>query len=302
MDVKDFHRKALGAFGERVEGTPPEAWRQPTPCDGWDVRALVNHVVSENRWAVLLLGGATVAEVGRALDGDLLGEDALAAWHDSADGVRDAVAATPLETTVHLSFGDVPASEYLWQLTTDALVHAWDLAHATGQDETLPADVVAACAAWFDSAEADYRAAGVIGPAVAVDADDPLAVLLGRFGRNPSPDDPLAAVVRFLRAFNAHDIGTLAPLLTDDCRFVDTSPPDGTAHVDREAVLAAFDNLFTSTPSATFRVEGGFVHADRVVIRWRYDWREGGGGHVRGVDLFTMRNGRIAEKLSYVKG
>ena len=37
----------------------------------------------------------------------------------------------------------------------------------------------------------------------------------------------------------------------------------------------------------------------RVVVRWRYDF---GGGHVRGVDLFTVRDGLVAEKLSYVKG
>jgi hypothetical protein len=35
------------------------------------------------------------------------------------------------------------------------------------------------------------------------------------------------------------------------------------------------------------------------VQRWRYTWE---GGHVRGVDLFSVRDGRIAEKRSYVKG
>jgi hypothetical protein len=46
-----------------------------------------------------------------------------------------------------------------------------------------------------------------------------------------------------------------------------------------------------------------FAAGDRCVVRWRYDWvREGEAGHVRGVDLFRVREGKVAEKLSYVKG
>ena len=108
-------------------------------------------------------------------------------WHESVGPALEAIGATPLDSTVHLSFGDFPAEEYLWQLTADALVHSWDLARATGQDETLPAEVVDGCAQWFDGVEDAYRAAGAIGPAVVVDGADPAGALLGRFGRNPAP-------------------------------------------------------------------------------------------------------------------
>jgi hypothetical protein len=39
-------------------------------------------------------------------------------------------------------------------------------------------------------------------------------------------------------------------------------------------------------------------------MRWRYDWvdERGVSGHVRGVDLYQVKNGLISEKLSYVKG
>jgi uncharacterized protein (TIGR03086 family) len=304
MDVKDLHRKAVDEFGARVARVPAGAWGQPTPCSEWNVRALVNHVVGENCWIPPLLGGSTVADVGDALDGDLLGDDPVTAWDTSAAAAREAVGDVELDRTVQLSFGDVPAEEYLWQLTTDALVHAWDLARAVGHPEALPADVVEACARWFESTEDAYRAAGVIGPAVDIDTDtaDPQAALLARFGRNPSADEPLAVVVRFNRAVATHDLDAMRGGLTEDCRFVDTTPPDGIVHEGRDAVLGAFDELFTSTPSAAFTVEDGFVHGDRAVLRWRYDWRERGGGHVRGVDLFTVRDGKIFEKHSYVKG
>lgn len=301
-DVRDLHRRALDTFGERVDGAPAGSWHQPTPCSHWDVRALVNHVVGENRWAPPLLSGATIADVGDSLDGDLLGDDPVTAWHESAAAAVDAVARTALDQTVHLSFGDFPAEEYLWQLTADALVHGWDLARATGQPESLPADIVDACARWFDSVEGAYRSAGAIGPATEMSGDDPQHALLARFGRNPSVDDPLSAVVRFNLATAAHDLDAVATTITDDCLFVDTTPPDGVEHCGRDAVLAAFGELFASTPSASFVVEAGFVAGDQVAMQWRYDWDEGGGGHVRGVDLFTVRSGRVSAKLSYVKG
>lgn len=186
MDIRELHRTALDAFSRRVDDLPAGCWQWATPCEDWDVHALVNHVVGENRWVPPLLGGSTVADVGTTLDGDLLGDDPVASWHDSVAPALEAIGGTPLDRTVHLSFGDFPAEEYLWQLTADALVHSWDLARATGQDETLPAEVVDACARWFDGVEADYRAAGAIGPAVVVDGADPAGALLGRFGRNPA--------------------------------------------------------------------------------------------------------------------
>ncbi len=75
---------------------------------------------------------------------------------------------------MHLSFGDTPAEKYLRQLSADLLLHGWDLAQATGGDEALPADLVEACARWFDRQEDGYWRAGVIGPRVDVpDAPTP---------------------------------------------------------------------------------------------------------------------------------
>ena len=185
MDVRDLHREAVDTFSAHLDAVGTEVWTRSTPCPEWDVRALTNHVVGENLWLPPLMAGSTVADVGDALDGDQLGDDPIASWHASVGPALEAAAATPLDQIVHLSFADLPASEYLWQLTADMVVHAWDLAHATGQAESIPADVVAAVAEWFDGAEELYRGAGAIGPKVEVDSPDPFAVLLGRFGRDP---------------------------------------------------------------------------------------------------------------------
>ena len=90
-----------------------------------------------------------------------------------------------MERTVHLSFGDVPGAEYALQLAADHLVHAWDLARATGGDERLDADVVAAIRPWFADREELYRGAGVIGPRAAVaQSGGSQAELLAMFGRD----------------------------------------------------------------------------------------------------------------------
>jgi ketosteroid isomerase-like protein len=111
--------------------------------------------------------------------------------------------------------------------------------------------------------------------------------------------DPLATVTRFNEAWGAHDLdGTLA-MLTDDCVFEATGPaPDGTRSEGRAAIRAAWAPIFADAGSR-FETEEIFVAGDRVVSRWRYSWD---GGHIRGADLFHVRDGLVAEKLSYVKG
>jgi hypothetical protein len=64
-------------------------------------------------------------------------------------------------------------------------------------------------------------------------------------------------------------------------------------------VREVWEQFFRLNPNATFVTEEQFAAADRCVVRWRYDW---GTGHVRGVDIFRVRDGLVVEKLSYVKG
>jgi uncharacterized protein (TIGR03086 family) len=301
-DVVELHRRAVSAFGERVEGVSDAAWRQPTPCNEWDVRALVDHLVVENLWVPPLVAGKRIDEVTDIPDGEVLGDDPQRAWDRSAAAALGAAEGASPDATTHLSFGDVPTAEYLWQLTIDALVHAWDLARATGQNETFDADLVAACADWFDGVEDAYRAAGVIGPAVDPDSDDALARLLGRLGRDASAQDPLGTIVRFNAAFDCQDLEALGGLMADDVTFVDTAPPNGTAHHGRAAVLEAFAAFFVGSPSARFEPLGGFVADGHVVVRWRYRWGDAAADHIDGIDVFTVTGGKVAEKLSFVKG
>jgi len=187
MDLVTAYRRSLAEFTDRVGQVRPDQWDAPTPCTEWDVRTLVNHLVNEDRWTVPLLAGATMAEVGDRFDGDLLGHDPVGTATEAAQEAEDAVAAPDaVDRTVHLSFGETPAREYLHQLLADHLVHAWDLAVAIGADPRLDADAVDVCAGWFADREQMYRAGGAIGPRVAT--AEPAAgqdQLIAAFGRDP---------------------------------------------------------------------------------------------------------------------
>src|SRR5258708_6830915 len=144
-DIVALHRQALERTRRVVAGVNATQWSAPTPCEGWDARDLLNHVVSGNLWAVELAGGKTIAEVGDRLDGDLVGNDPLAAYETSAATAGDAFAASgALGAPCAVSYGPVPGSIYAGHRFIDVLIHGWDLATASGQDATLEASLVEA--------------------------------------------------------------------------------------------------------------------------------------------------------------
>jgi ketosteroid isomerase-like protein len=108
-----------------------------------------------------------------------------------------------------------------------------------------------------------------------------------------------ALVAAFGEAWADHDLDRVMAMLSDDCLFDATGPaPDGTPLRGHAAIRQAWQPIFDDRDSR-FEVEETFGAGDRVVQRWRYRWAT---GHVRGVDLFAVQDGRITEKRSYVKG
>ena len=165
MNPAEHHARASEEFAARVEQIGNDRWGAPTPDPGWTVRDLVNHVVYGNSWVPEIVSGRTVDEVGDRFDGDLLGDDPKGAWEASS---RDAVAAFleegALERIVHLSFGDMPCSEYAHQRGGDMLVHIWDLAHAIGADEGLPDDLCRSTLDYHLPYDEMLRGEGGLGP------------------------------------------------------------------------------------------------------------------------------------------
>lgn len=109
------------------------------------------------------------------------------------------------------------------------------------------------------------------------------------------------SIVRiFNAALNNHDIDAVMELMTHDCVFENTFPaPDGERHLGASRVRHALEEFLSSSPQAHFEEEELISCGDRCIVRWKYSWGE---RHVRGVDVMRVRDGKVSEKLSYVKG
>jgi uncharacterized protein (TIGR03086 family) len=131
---------AIAGAERIVAGIRPDQWGLPTPCDGLDVRGMVNHLVAGNlAFAALITGTEPPVR-----DADHLGDEPVGAFRASA-GLLAAALRTPgvQERTYALPFGPVPGAALAGIRITELLGHGWDLASATGQPPQFPDDVAA---------------------------------------------------------------------------------------------------------------------------------------------------------------
>lgn len=109
----------------------------------------------------------------------------------------------------------------------------------------------------------------------------------------------------FADAWNRHDVDALMSFMADDCVFEASAGPEvcGTRYAGREAVRAAFEDVWATFPDAHWGGARHFVCGDRGVSEWTFTGTRADGTRVevRGCDLFTFRDGRIALKNSYRK-
>lgn len=110
-------------------------------------------------------------------------------------------------------------------------------------------------------------------------------------------------LVEFNQAFNSHNVDAMMQLMSADCLFENTyPPPDGTRYSGQDEVRAFWQAFFAASPGARIDVEEMFGESDKLCQRWVYSWQGQQPGHVRGVDVFHIRDGRIVGKFSFVKG
>ena len=184
-DVPELYRRSMELFGGLLRSVRDDQWSGPTPCTEWSVRDLANHVIGENRWVPPLMEGRTIADVGDALEGDLLGDDPAGEWDRAAKEAYAAVEEpSALERTVHLSFGDFPGRYYIAQVLSDHVIHAWDLARAIGASEELDPELVEFAYEELVPQFEQWRQGGAFGPKVEVAEEADLQTkLLAEAGR-----------------------------------------------------------------------------------------------------------------------
>lgn len=183
--------RALSGFEHHLAAVSERDWERPTPCADWDLRALVGHVLGEVLWIPPLVEGQTIEDVGNRFDGDVIGTDVRAAWRSAANTALVATDHPEAYTrTVHLSFGDFPGSYYLGQVTSDVIIHTWDLAKALGHDDRLDDGLVAFVDATLMPEIEAWRSAGVLGPIAEGGGDNAQDRMLRATGRSPDWSPP----------------------------------------------------------------------------------------------------------------
>ena len=177
------HRRIAGGFTERVLGTPTDRWDSPAPVEGWVARDVVRHLVE---WfpAFLESGAGVTLDRGPSVD-----VDPVAAWHVHSDAVQALLddPGTRGKVLANRHIGDVPLDVAVDRFyTSDVFMHTWDLARATGQDETLDPAKCAELLAGMEPIEDAIRSSGQYGPRVDVPADADIQTrMLAFIGRDP---------------------------------------------------------------------------------------------------------------------
>ena len=119
------------------------------------------------------------------------------------------------------------------------------------------------------------------------------------------PEVTIEVLQAFADAWNRHDIDALMSFMIDDCVFEASGGPEicGTRHVGRDAVRAAYAEVWSTFPDAHWGNARHFVQGDRGVSEWTFTGTRTDAGRVEvnGCDLFTFRGGKIAVKNSYRK-
>lgn len=196
MNEKDVFVLADRALDRVIQQIGDSQWDMDMPAsfarrDSDSVpklRTIVGYHALDDAWVPDMLAGRTMDEAGKdKFKGDLLGDDPKAAF---ASIVNRACAAAEqlddLDRTVHCSFGDYPAREYLWQINGFRGMRAWDIAKVIGVDPTLPDTLVQGLWDEISPVADSWRAIGVFPAEIAIPGDAPLMQrLLGITGRDP---------------------------------------------------------------------------------------------------------------------
>ena len=187
--------KAAVAVRAIMAGIPQDQADAATPCTEWNVRDVMNHVIG----GAEVLAGSLEGNIPEGVGGvspisSYSGETDVAklaqAYANESARIL-AAARTPGAMDAATPGGMMTVPQFLIAMATDHIIHGWDLARATGQEDTLDAEVVEAAYAMMTSPEGSMfvnmgRQMGFVGPAVAVpDNANMQERLVAHMGRQP---------------------------------------------------------------------------------------------------------------------
>ncbi len=148
----------------------------PTPCEEWDLRTLLNHMLETQRYFAGSARGEEVSPPGPTPP-EVLSADPGSDFEQ----VRQDVLRTYADPSVVEKTGPALGIAF-----ADMLLHGWDVARATEQDASMPTGLAQAAYDMIHGRFTDEQRAGTFGPEIAVGADaSPQEKLLAYTGRAP---------------------------------------------------------------------------------------------------------------------
>lgn len=186
VDNRDNLNRARAWVTELLGNVEPGQLSDPTPCSGYDVRALIEHLYAVVGKTIGMAQGHAAVDLPSSVPADAddlaggharLVEQASAAWADDAS----------LATIVEAPFGRVPAAVMISAFVGETLTHGWDLAVATGQDAEADADLAEGALAGaqrvLPGGREDLPFDEPVPPAAAAGLTERLANFMGRRSR-----------------------------------------------------------------------------------------------------------------------
>jgi uncharacterized protein (TIGR03086 family) len=156
-DLLDLYRRASGWTAAMVPAAA-EKLDASTPCDEWDLRDLLNHMLATQRYFLGSARGEDVAPPGPNPP-DLIGDDPAADFAACREAVLEAYAEPGVIEKTGPSLGIA---------FSDQLLHGWDLAKATGQDATMPESLPEAAYAMIHGRFTEEQRQGIFKPEIPV--------------------------------------------------------------------------------------------------------------------------------------
>jgi len=180
-EISERYRKRSQEFADTVAAVPDDRWSNQSPCEDWTALDVVRHVVQTPGTFFEMID----AEYPQPPSVD---DDPEAAFAFARDTMQRALGDPELASTEFDGFFGRTSFERAVDrfVNFDLVVHRWDLARATGLDETMPAEEVPRLTEEIAGFGDAARSPGVFGPVVDVPPDaDPQSTLLGQLGRHP---------------------------------------------------------------------------------------------------------------------
>lgn len=178
--VADRYRRLADILTRRIDAVPSEKWDTPSTCEGWTVRDSVQHIVDTEKGALEPVG-LSIA------DGPSAGDDPVAAWvhtRDAMQEILDDPSRANREYEGHFGKTDLASSIGSFY-SLDLIVHAWDIAHSVGVEDSIADEDLDFVEAFIAQMGDNIRMDGVCGPAVDVpESADRQTKVLGQLGRD----------------------------------------------------------------------------------------------------------------------